>query len=178
MRTALRLLTTRYGIALVLLVLVVGIAGGARLVTGGSTAGGLVAGPAAGPSHSSIDPTAGDDSVPTPESPAPPVTSPGAAEPGQVATDFTRAWLHHDGVSAEQWRAGLARYATAALLDKLTGVDPAGVPAQRMTGPVVVHSRGATFVEAVVPVDSGSVRLRLLATGGRWLVDGVDWERG
>jgi hypothetical protein len=177
MRTALRLLTGRYGIALALLVIVVAIAGGARLVSGPGSGGGLVAGPAAEPPHSSIDPTAGDDSVPTPESPAPPVTSPGAPPPDQVATDFMRAWLRHDGVGAEQWRAGLTRYATAGLLDKLKGVDPAGVPAQRMTGPVSVHSRGATFVEAVVPVDSGSVRLRLLASAGRWLVDGVDWER-
>src|SRR5205814_504311 len=80
--------------------------------------------------------TAGNDSVPTPESPPPPVTSPGAAPPEQVAADFTRAWLKHDGVTAAQWRQGMAKYATPALLDKFKDTDPAGVPAKRTTGPV------------------------------------------
>jgi hypothetical protein len=129
------------------------------------------------PRSSSIDPTAGNDSLLSPESPAPPVTSPGAAEPATVATDFVRAWLAHDGVTPEQWRAGFARYATPALRDKLKDTDPAGVPAQRMAGPVVLANRSATFVEASMPLDTGTVRLRLLATNGRWLVDGVGWER-
>jgi hypothetical protein len=46
-----------------------------------------------------------------------------------------------------------------------------------MTGPAVVQNRAAQFVEVTLPVDSGTVRLRLLSTNGRWLVDGVDWER-
>ena len=58
-----------------------------------------------------------------------------------------------------------------------TVADLAGVPAERMTGTAVLQDRGASYVEAASPVDSGTVRLRLLATNGRWLVDGVDWER-
>src|SRR2546421_7912384 len=178
MRPVLRLLGTRYGIALVLTLLVLGAVGIARSFTG-TYQNAPLAGPAAEPSHSSnsVAPTAGNDSVPTPESPPPPVTSPGAAPPEQVAADFTRAWLKHDGVTAAQWRQSFARYATPALLDKLKDTDPAGVPAKRTTGPVTLQNRAATFVEAIVPVDSGTLRLRLLATNGRWLVDGVDWER-
>jgi hypothetical protein len=111
-------------------------------------------------------------------SPPPPSTSPGAAPPEQVAADFTRAWLHHDGVTGDQWRQGLTKYATKALLDKLKNTDPAGVPAQRMTGPVKLQDEAASFVIAVVPVDSGTLTLHLLATNGRWQVDTVDWERG
>ena len=178
MRPVLRLLGTRYGIALVLTLLVLGAVGIARSFTGTSQSAPLV-GPAAEPSHSSnsVGPTAGNDSVPTPESPPPPVTSPGAAPPEQVAADFTRAWLKHDGVTAAQWRQGMAKYATPALLDKFKDTDPAGVPAKRTTGPVTLQNRATTFVEAIVPVDSGTVRLRLIAVNGRWLVDGVDWER-
>jgi hypothetical protein len=42
---------------------------------------------------------------------------------------------------------------------------------------VSLTNRSATFVEASMPLDTGTVRLRLLATNGRWLVDGVGWER-
>jgi hypothetical protein len=175
MRPILRLLGTRYGIALVLALLVLGIVGIMRGVTGSYR---QTLGTAVEPSRSSsIDPTAGDDSLLTPDSPAPPVTSPGASEPAAVAADFVRAWVNHVGVTAEQWRTGFARYATSALRDKLKNTDPAGVPAQRMTGPVVIQSRTDRFVEASLPMDSGTVRLRLLATNGRWLVDGLDWER-
>jgi hypothetical protein len=179
MRPVLRLLGTRYGIALVLTLLVLGAVGIARSVTG-TYQNAPLAGPATEPSLSSSNsagPTAGNDSVPTPESPSPPLTSPGAAPPEQVAADFTRAWLKHDGVTSAQWRQSLAKYATPALLEKLKDTDPAGVPAKRTTGPVTLQNRAATFVEAILPVDSGTLRLRLLATNGRWLVDGVDWER-
>jgi hypothetical protein len=175
MRPILRLLGTRYGMALVLAVAVLGIVGVMRGVAGTNR---QTLGSAVEPSQlRSIDPTAGDDSVLVPDSPAPPYTSPGAAEPGTVATQFVQAWLKHDGVTPEQWRQGLARYATPTLRAELQDTDPAGVPAQRMTGPVVLQNRAAAFVEASVPVDSGTVRLRLLGAGGRWLVDGVDWER-
>jgi hypothetical protein len=175
MRPILRLLGTRYGMALVLAVLVLGVVGVMRGVAGSYR---QTLGAAVEPARSSsIDPTAGNDSLLTPESPAPPVTSPGAPEPTTVATDFVRAWLTHSGVTPEQWRAGFARCASPALRDKLKDTDPAGVPAQRMTGPVVLQNRAAAFVEASIPVDSGTVRLRLLSSNGRWLVDGVDWER-
>jgi hypothetical protein len=175
MRPVLRLLGTRYGMALVLAVLVLGVVGVMRGVAGTNRE---TLGAAVEPSHSSsIDPTAGDDSVLIPDSPSPPFTSPGAAEPTTIATSFLKAWLTHTGVTPEQWRASFAKYATAALRDKLKGTDPAAVPAERMTGAVVLQDHGASYVEAAIPVDSGTVRLRLLATNGRWLVDGVDWER-
>lgn len=176
MRPVLRLLGTRYGIALVLALLVLGVVGITRAVAGPYRATTL--GPAVEPStSSSVDPTAGNDSVLTPDSPASPVTSPGAAEPATVATEFVQAWLNHTGVTAEQWRAGFARYATSALRNKLKDTDPAGVPAQRITGQAVVQDQAARFMEVSLPVDSGTVLLRLISTDGRWLVDGVDWER-
>ncbi|NJC69194.1 hypothetical protein HC031_05600 [Planosporangium thailandense] len=176
MRPVLRLLGTRYGVALVLALLVLAVVGITRAVAGPYQATTL--GPAVEPStSSSVDPTAGDDSLLIPDSPAPPVTSPGAADPATVATDFVQEWLNHTGVTAEQWRAGFAKHATAALRDKLKSTDPAGVPAQRITGQVTVQNGSARFVEATVPVDSGTVILRLISTNGRWLVDGVDWER-
>src|SRR6266536_1536229 len=179
MRPVLRLLGTRYGMALLLALLVLGVVGITRAVAGSYRA--TTTAPPIEPSQTSsaaaVDPPAGNDSLVTPDSPAPPVTSPGAAPPEKVAADFTRAWLTHEGVTAEQWRSSFATFATATLRDSLKDTDPAGVPAQRMTGPVVLQNRAETFVEASIPVDSGTVRLRMLADKGRWLVDGVDWER-
>jgi hypothetical protein len=174
MRPILRLLGTRYGIALILAVLVLGVVG---LVRGFAGSYRQPLATAVESPRSSIDPTAGNDSVLTSESPTPPATSPGALGPAEVAADFVRAWLIDEGVTPEQWRAGIARYMTPDLRDKLKDTDPAGAPAERMTGPVVLQNRAATFVEASVPVDSGTVHLRLLSKNGRWFVDGVDWER-
>jgi hypothetical protein len=177
MRTVLRLLGTRYGLALIAAVLVLAVVGVVRGFAGSYRDTDIA--PAINPSRTEVvaDPTAGDDSVVTPAPVPEPSTSRGAPAPDVVAADFLHAWLHHDGVTPTQWQAGFARYATPALRDKFKETDPAGVPAQRTTGPVVIQNRAATFVEASVPVDSGTVRLRLVATNGRWFVDGVDWER-
>ena len=177
MRSVLRLLGTRYGMALVAAVVVLAIVGVVRSFAGSYQSASLD--PGVAPTHSSIvvESTEGDDSVVTPEPVPSPSTSRGAPAPEAVAAEFLRAWLNHTGVTAQQWQAGFAKYATPALRTKFKETDPAGVPAERTTGPVVLQNRAATFVEATVPVDSGTVRLRLVATNGRWLVDGVDWER-
>jgi len=177
MRTVLRLLGTRYGLALVAALLVLAVVGVVRSFAGSYRDTDVA--PPINPSRTEAvaDATAGDDSVMTPEPVPSPSTSKGAALPEVVAADFLRAWLNHNGVTPQQWQAGFAKYATPALRTKFKETDPAGVPAERTTGPVVLQNRAATFVEATVPVDSGTVRLRLVATNGRWLVDGVDWER-
>lgn len=170
-----RVLRTRYGLALLLALVVFGIIGAAQLLgTGGGTTGGLRPG---GDVGVTVNPSAGDDGEGTPTPEEKPVTSPGAAAPETVATSFARAWLNHRGTTSEAWLARLKPFATTELEQKLVGVDPAGVPADRITGAAKVIPRGASFVEVTVPVDAGLLRLRLVADAGRWLVDGVDWER-
>ncbi|GAB3951222.1 hypothetical protein GCM10027614_52860 [Micromonospora vulcania] len=66
---------------------------------------------------------------------------------------------------------------TPALTEKLAGADPGGVPAEEVTGPQAVRSRTETFVEVSLPLDTGRLRLELVAAEGGWLVDVVDWER-
>src|SRR6266508_4116203 len=119
MQRILRLLGTRYGIALVLAVVVFGIVGALRGFSGSRPPppAGLGAAPAtASALAASAEPNDGDDSVDTPPSPPDPVTSPGAATPDTVALKFATAWLHHTGVSAQQWWNGLKPFATVALL--------------------------------------------------------------
>jgi len=169
-----RILLSRYGIGLLLAILVLGIVGGARLFAG---PGDSRAAPGGGNVVTTVNPTAGDDGEFSPPPPETPAIRPGTAPPDKVAAAFAAAWLDHRGVTGEQWLARLKPHATQKLIADLTGVDPEGVPAERVTGPVQMVVRGEEVIDAAIPVDSGTLRLRLVATDGRWFVDGVDWDR-
>lgn len=169
-----RVLTSRWGIALLIAVIVVAIVGTGRVFSGGEDRAPLVETPTVVPTIS-IDPS-DDDGITSGEPPPAPTTSPGTAEPEAVAYAFTSAWIDHKDVSASSWRSGLLPHATEALADKLDGVDPEGVPADKIIGRPELIPIGEGLVDAVVTVDSGKVRLRLVAPEGHWLVDGVDWE--
>lgn len=171
-----RVLKSRLGVALGIGVLVLGVIGAARLVSGPVD-------PSAGLSNrperpiTTVDPEAGDDGVIATAAPPSPVTRPGAAKPEKVAERFVGVWLGGRGKTSDEWLATIRPLATPALAEKMAGADPAGVPAGRTTGPTTLRLRTESFVEALVPLDSGQLRLELVAPEGRWLVDVVDWER-
>ncbi|MGI5212954.1 hypothetical protein [Plantactinospora sp. CA-290183] len=171
-----RVLRSRLGVALLLGVVILGIVGAARLLSGSI---GDIADGVRGPAQPIVteDPEAGDDGLTVTVDPTP-YTSPGAPVPAAVARSFGTAWVAHRGVTAQRWLDELLPLATPELAEKLTGVDPAGVPADRLTGDPVVIPRSDSLVEVTIPVDSGELRLGLLATEGRWRVDTVDWSRG
>jgi hypothetical protein len=177
MRAVLRLLGTRYGAAVALLVLISLVVGVGRIVDRGhSTAPPLGTGTVVdtpSPTGSQL----GDDGVGAPPSPPPPSTSPGATAPQTVALSFAQAWLHHDGVTADQWLAALRPYATPALQDRLSGVDPASVPASKVTGDAAATNRSQSYVDISIPLDAGVLTLGMASNNGRWLVDSVDWQR-
>jgi hypothetical protein len=169
----------RLGVAVVLASVVL-IAVGIGRALGGSGAGSTTAQIGSDAQATpAIATSAEDDGVeggPSVE-PAAPSLAPEAPAPVKVAGQFIRAWLRSQ-LNAEQWHAGITPYATASLASKLSGVDPAGVPATRTTGEAKLIPRGAGAAAVSVPVDSGRVELRMLVVDGRWLVDGVDWSRG
>lgn len=176
MRTVLRLLGTRYGAAVALVAVIAIVVGVGKLVGGGRSASApLGAGTVVTASATASQP--GDDSVGSPPAPPAPSTSPGAPDPRTVALNFAQAWLHHDGVTADQWLAGLRPYATRALQGRLSGVDPLSVPASKVAGDAAATDRSESYVDIAIPLDSGALTLGLTATNGRWLVDSVDWER-
>lgn len=182
MRPILRMLGSRYGMALVLAVLVIGVVAVTRTFLGSNPADDAAPflPPITESAPASVGPTLGDDSEFEPsEDPAAPGVSlsPGGPEPTVVATRFLAAWLKHTGVTAAQWRAGMTPHATPALMAKFKDTDPSGVPASRATGTMRVETRSAAVVEALTTVDSGTVRLRLIPVAGVWKVDGVDWGR-
>lgn len=167
----------RLGFALVLTLLVLGTIGIGRALGGAGSGSGsqlssgkqvLSTAVPSGPEDGVED----GPTVPTRQ----PSLRPGADGPQTVAGKFLRAWLDSQ-LSPRQWHAGIEPYATAALADKLSGVDPVGVPAERTTGEPTLVPRGSGSAMVSVPVDSGTVELRLIVVDGRWLVDGVDWSR-
>ncbi|WNM42236.1 hypothetical protein RMN56_13305 [Micromonospora halotolerans] len=172
-----RILRSRLGVALVIAVLVFGVIGAARLVSGPVDP---TLGLSTRPTQpiSTVDPHVGDDGVvSSPPAAVSPKTRPGEATPEQTASRFTTAWLTGPGSSGEAWQSRLRPLSTPALLDKMTGADPESVPASRVAGAVTLRPRTESFVEALIPLDDGRLRLELVATDGRWLVDAVDWER-
>jgi hypothetical protein len=170
------LFRSRWGVALVIAVLVLAIVGIGRIFSDGTAAAPITDRVSIGPT-ASIDPSHDDDGVIVDDDPPPsPTTSPGSAEPEAVAYAFAAAWVDHKNVSAKAWHNGLVPNATKDLADELNGVDPADVPADKVAGRPTLVPIGDGLVNAVVTVDSGKLTLQLVAPDGRWLVDDVDWE--
>ncbi|GIF49018.1 hypothetical protein DFJ67_2587 [Asanoa ferruginea] len=177
-------LRSRIGIALVLVIVVLAVVGVARVFSGPEDVRTGAVGPVdTSTATSAAAPKEGDDGVvePSPESSTAldpgPSLSPGARRPETVAEAFAGDWLDRTA-KADAWYEALLINSTPTLAAKLKGVDPVVVPADRLTGPATVVPRGSGLVEVSYPVDSGTLLLRLVVGEGRWLVDGVDWERG
>lgn len=171
-------LRSRVGVALLLAIVVLGVVGAAKLFSDSNSADtepGLNGAP--DQPILTVSATVADDGLAFPEPTPSPKISPGTAVPATVAKAFGKAWVNHRDVSAEEWYAGLLPHCTDSLATKLAGVDPAGVPADRLTGEPVLVPYADQIVDATIRVDSGLLRLRLTSVDGRWLVDGIDWER-
>jgi hypothetical protein len=178
MRQVLRLLGNRYGLALTLIVVIAVVVTSGKLFGHGSSNANTQSPVATTPAPTAtVSPQPDDGLDEQSEAPPQPSTSPGAAAPETVAVDFAKAWLNHAGISAANWHAAVSRYATRTLTNKLADTDPAGVPASQITGKPDVVSHTESYVDVSIPLDAGTLSLRVVATDGRWLVDGVDWER-
>jgi hypothetical protein len=169
------LFRSRWGVAMVIAVLVLAVVGIGRIFSDGNTVAPITDKVSPGPT-ASIDPSQDNDGVIVDDDPPPsPTTSPGTAEPEAVAYAFAAAWVDHKNVSAKDWHNGLVPNSTKDLADELNGVDPADVPADKIIGRPTLLPIGDGLVNAVVTVDSGKLTLQLVAPEGRWLVDDVDW---
>jgi hypothetical protein len=176
--TIIGLLRSRWGVALILSVIVLSAVGVARLVGDNSTPptvspGNLSEQADQLPSAASFGP---DDGVVSAVPSASPSVAEGAAPPAQVAAAFAENWLMRTR-STKNWLDALRPYSTQQLLGEFKDVDPISVPATRITGEVALVTLSETAVQAIIPLDSGQLRLRLVGPDGHWFVDGVDWDR-
>ena len=165
---------SRWGVAIVLAILVLAVVGIGRLFSDGQAAQQAPIGRGSPEPALSVDPD-DEDTVISPAPPPSPGTSPGTAQPEAVAYTFASAWVNHKNVTAKAWHDRLVPNATKSLSDELAHTDPADVPASRVTGRPELVPVGEGLVDAVVTVDSGKLTLRLVAPDGKWLVDGIDW---
>ena len=164
---------SRWGVAVVIAVIVLAVVGVGRLFSDGQATPPL--GSSSPAPAISVNPS-DDDSVISPEPPPSPRTSPGRAQPEAVAYAFASAWVDHADVTTDKWLSRLQPNATQNLTDQLRDVDPAGVPADRVIGRPSLVPVNESMVNATVTMDTGKLELRMVAPDGSWLVDGIDWE--
>ncbi|WP_139006279.1 hypothetical protein [Arthrobacter crystallopoietes] len=88
----------------------------------------------------------------------------------KAMADFARP-----GVEEKQWANDLARWLTPQATADYSAVDPANVPANRVTGPATlsVDETNGYGVTATVPTNAGTYTLQLLRTGSQapWKVN-------
>ncbi|MGH3624338.1 MAG: hypothetical protein ACRDQ5_21555 [Sciscionella sp.] len=102
-----------------------------------------------------------------------PSSAPPAPEALQVAGNWAEAWVNHpNGISNEKWLDGLRPYTTEEYLPVMRSVDPANVPASKVTGAARATSSYTSSAEIVVPTDGGELRLSVIRTPQGWRVAG------
>jgi hypothetical protein len=188
MRAALRIVFSRYGIVVIILLLVVGAIAlsqgredfplGSGGADGGSTS-----------SDSSSQEVTADDGVAAPpcegeecaEDDSPLHDPYEEVELPQEAVDkalgFAAAWVDTAGKSSNAWFQTLQPYMTEDAAELMRGVDPASVPATAITGEAETDGS-----EVRIPMDTGTLILPMIEGDNDWaeegwLVSAVDWER-
>ncbi|WP_214368390.1 hypothetical protein [Pseudonocardia sp. H11422] len=93
----------------------------------------------------------------------------------RVAADWADAWVDHpDGITSEQWLAGLRPLTTDEYLGVLANVDPANVPAARVTGSPQPVKVAPSSVRVEVPTDALTLIVLVVDTEDGWRVAGYD----
>jgi hypothetical protein len=111
------------------------------------------------------------DHEPSPAAPPPPA----AAAP--VVATFAAAWARPDLPAGTWWR-GVAPMCDDGFAQALRTVDPARVPATRLTGrPVATRAPSGGVAVYEVATDAGTLTVTLAAVDGRWVVTGNDFVR-
>ncbi len=109
-----------------------------------------------------------------------PVTTPTTAPPNadalRVAKEWAGAWVNHPaGMTSEQWLNGLRPYTTEEYLSsKMATVDPANIPATKVTGDPVVSKAFADSVELTITTDGPKLSITVVTTNAGWRVTAYD----
>jgi hypothetical protein len=108
-----------------------------------------------------------------------PAGSTATAEAVRVAAAFTAAWARPDLPAGAWWR-GVAAYTEPGYAELLRSVEPANVPADRVTGVAHEVRSGAGLVVVDVPTDAGTCRVTVSDTSGtgEWKVSTHSWRPG
>ncbi|WP_026923440.1 hypothetical protein [Glycomyces arizonensis] len=186
MRAALRIVFSRYGIVVIILLLVVGVIA----LTQGREDFPLGSDDAEEGSTSS-DPSQEltvDDGITAPECEGAECEEDGSPlhdpyeeaelpeEAVEKALAFAEAWVDTAGKNSNTWFQGMQPYMTEEAAELMRGVDPISVPATAITGEAEVDGG-----EVRIPMDTGVLVLPMKEGGNDWaaqgwLVSAIDWE--
>ncbi len=171
-------------VVVAVLVVVSGVSLAATALSGGDSSGPAASTSSSAAPTSSSRPTTGSASPGTSPSALPPVaeltptTLPPTSAPAtalQVATQWTNAWVTHPpGTTAEQWLDRLRPYTTDEYLVVLGGVDPANVPATRVTGQAKAVRYSPKSVQVELPTDAVTLVVLVIEEPAGWKVAGHD----
>jgi len=107
-----------------------------------------------------------------------PTTLPTAAAPAaalQTVDRWAAAWVRPpEGTTAAQWLDGLRPTTTPEYLGVLAGVDPANIPATRVTGSAQAVLVARRSVRVRVPTDAVTLVVTAVDTDQGWRVSGYD----
>jgi hypothetical protein len=112
-------------------------------------------------------------SLPTriPSPPQSPSSAPPRPEALEVATKWAQAWVDHpEGTTSEEWLAGLRPYTHEEYLVELATVEPANIPATRVTGPPEPAESYTRSLTVNLPTDAVTLRITLVDTPQGWRV--------
>ncbi|WP_205325989.1 hypothetical protein [Glycomyces sp. YM15] len=178
MNRALRIIFSRNGIVVIILVLVLGVIALASQrqqtpLDGGNSADGNSTSEASSEAFTEDDGFAtenceGDDCYPDIELPQ---------EAVDRSVEFAEVWLNPNGFGADNWYNSLLPFITDEQAELLQGVDPISVPAKEITGEPVPEG-----TKVGIPMDTGTLTLTMTESsnnlsGTGWLVSAIDWEQ-
>ncbi len=100
-----------------------------------------------------------------------PTAAPPSADALAVATAWGKAWVTHpEGTTSDKWLDGLRPYTTEEYLVEMSTVDPANIPATKVTGPPVPRQSYTSSVTANLPTDGGTIAITVIDTPQGWRV--------
>ncbi|MEU6246679.1 hypothetical protein [Glycomyces sp. NPDC047010] len=173
MNRALRIIFSRYGIVVIILVLVLGVialanrrqdtpldgTNGADGSEGEATSEAVTADDGFATDECEEDGCFTDEELPQ--------------EAVDRAAEFAEAWLNPNGYGAQGWLDSIRPFLTDDTADLMEGVDPETVPATEVAGEPAPDGS-----KVGIPLDTGTLTLTMVEVGGGdWLVSAIDWEQ-
>jgi hypothetical protein len=93
----------------------------------------------------------------------------------RVAKEWAAAWVKHPaGITSEQWLAQLKPFTTEEYLPQMVTVDPANIPATKVTGEPVVGTSYPSSVQLTIPTDGPKLAITVVSTNAGWRVADYD----
>ncbi|MEV7091228.1 hypothetical protein AB0M80_00150 [Amycolatopsis sp. NPDC051045] len=93
----------------------------------------------------------------------------------RVAKAWAAAWVNHPaGITSEQWLAQLKPLTTEEYLPVMSTVDPANIPATKVTGEPVPGTSYPKSLQVTIPTDGPKLAITVVSTNAGWRVADYD----